>query len=62
MVSDDYGFPEFANPEHRGNKDGPLTACKLVAEELGLGERWVEEIRRSHKTEETMARPPRRPQ
>lgn len=44
IVSQDYGFPEYRNPEHRGRKDGPLTACKLVAEELGLGERTVEDI------------------
>jgi hypothetical protein len=44
IVSQDYGFPEYRNPEHRGRKDGPMTACKLVADELGLGERTVEDI------------------
>ena len=44
IVNQDYGFPEYRNPEHRGRKDGPLSACKLVAEELGLAERTVEEI------------------
>jgi hypothetical protein len=43
-VSQDFGFPEYRNPEHRGRKDGPMSACKLVAEELGLSERTVEEI------------------
>jgi hypothetical protein len=44
IVSQDYGFPEYRNSEHRGRKDGPMTACKLVAEELGLAERTVEDI------------------
>ena len=43
-VSRDYGFLEYRNVEHRGRKDGPMTACKLVAEELGLAERTVEDI------------------
>jgi hypothetical protein len=44
IVSQDYGFPEYRNSEHRGRKDGPMTAPKLVAEELGLSERTVEDI------------------
>jgi hypothetical protein len=44
IVSKDYGFPEYRNVEHRGHNAGPMSACKLVAEELGLGERWIEEI------------------
>jgi hypothetical protein len=40
----DYGFPEYSNPEHRGNPGAPMSACRLVAEELGLSERTVEEI------------------
>jgi hypothetical protein len=44
IVSQDHGFPEYHNPEHRGRKDGPMSACKLVAEELGLSERTVEDI------------------
>jgi hypothetical protein len=44
MVSRDYGFPEYRSVEHRGQKTGPMSACLLVAEELELSERWVEEI------------------
>jgi hypothetical protein len=44
IVSRDYGFPEYSNPEHRGNPDAPMSACGLVADELGLSERTVEEI------------------
>jgi hypothetical protein len=49
MVSRDYGFPEYRNTEHRGQKTGPMSACLLVAEELGLSERRVEEIWAEHK-------------
>jgi hypothetical protein len=44
IVSQDYGFPEYRNVEHRGKKSGPVSACLLVAQELDLKERWVEEI------------------
>jgi hypothetical protein len=44
IVSQDYGFPEYRNAEHRGARSGPISACLLVAQELGLDERWVEEI------------------
>jgi hypothetical protein len=44
IVSRDYGFPEYRNAEHRGEKCGPISACLLVAQELGLDERWVEQI------------------
>jgi hypothetical protein len=44
IVSRDYGFPEYSNPEHRGNPDAPMSACGLVADELGRSERTVEEI------------------
>ena len=43
-VSEDYGFPEYTPPAHRGNPDAPMSACRLVAEELGLSDRTVEEI------------------
>jgi hypothetical protein len=43
-VNRDYGFPEYRNIEHRGEKDGAMSACLLVAEELGLSERTVEKI------------------
>jgi hypothetical protein len=39
MVKRDFGFPEYSNPEHRGNPDAPMSACRLVAEETGLSER-----------------------
>jgi hypothetical protein len=32
----EFGFRETCNPEHRGSKDGPMTACRIVAEEIGL--------------------------
>ena len=48
-VTKDYGFPESRNPEHRGEKTGPMSACRLVAEEMGLSESRVEEIWRHHK-------------
>ena len=32
------------NPEHRGQKTGPMCACLLVAQELGLEESTVEKI------------------
>jgi hypothetical protein len=44
MVGRDYGFPEYRNPEHRGEKGGPMSACLLVAQETGLSERTVEKI------------------
>ena len=44
VLSSDYGLPEYRNAEHRGSKSGPISACQLVAEELGLDEHWVEEI------------------
>ena len=43
-MSQDFGFPKYGNPERRGNADAPMSACRLVAEELGLSERTVEEI------------------
>jgi hypothetical protein len=49
MVRRDYGFPEYRNPEHRDEKTGPMSACRLVAEELNLSERTVEDIWRDHK-------------
>jgi len=44
IVSQDYGFPEYDAPEHRGNSEAPMSACRLVGEELGLDPRRVEEI------------------
>jgi hypothetical protein len=44
IVSQDFGLPEYRNAEHRGEESGPVSACLLVAQELGLKERWVEEI------------------
>ena len=44
IVSQDYGFPEYRNAEHHGAESGPMSACLLVAQGLGLKERWVEEI------------------
>ena len=44
IVSHDYGLPEYRSVEHRGAKSGPISACMLVAQELGLDEHWVEKI------------------
>jgi len=44
VVRDDYGFPEYRNPEYRGEKNGPLSACLIVAQEMGLSESRVEKI------------------
>jgi hypothetical protein len=44
IVSQDYGLPEYRNAEHRGEESGPISACLLVAQELGLDERSVEKI------------------
>ena len=49
MVSQDYGFPEYSRPEHRDNPDAPMTACQIVADELGLSVRTVEKIWAEHK-------------
>ena len=43
-VSEDYGFPEYSNPEHRGDPNAPMSRCRLVAEELRQSVRTVEEI------------------
>jgi hypothetical protein len=50
IVSQDFGLPEYRNAEHRGEKSGPISACLLVAQELGLSERSVEEIWAERKT------------
>jgi hypothetical protein len=44
IVSQDFGLPEYRNAEHRGEESGPVSACLLVAQELDLSERSVEEI------------------
>lgn len=49
IASMDYGLPEYRNPEHRGTTAGPMSACMLVAQELGLDEQSVEKIWRDHK-------------
>jgi hypothetical protein len=49
MVRDDYGFTEYTRSEHRGNPDAPMSAIRLVAEEVELSERTVEEIWAEHK-------------
>jgi len=40
----EYGFNVSRNAEHRGRKDGPMTAQKLLAEELGLAETTVTDL------------------
>jgi hypothetical protein len=45
----DYGFPIDVNPQHRGSPDAPLSAIRLVASEMGLGEAAVDKIWRDRK-------------
>jgi hypothetical protein len=40
----EFGFPISRNPEHRGSKDGPMSACRIVAEEIDLAEGTVEDL------------------
>jgi hypothetical protein len=44
LVHRDYGFNVYSNPEHRGSDSGPMTALRIVGDELGLDARTVEEI------------------
>jgi hypothetical protein len=44
MISRDYSFPERTAYERRNDPDAPMTACRLVGEELRLDERTVEDI------------------
>jgi hypothetical protein len=44
VIIQEFGFPGYANAAHRGDPAGPMTACRVVAEEVGLSERTVEEI------------------
>jgi hypothetical protein len=44
IVAKDFGFQEYRSVEHRRGESGPVSACLLVAQELGLSERSVEEI------------------
>jgi hypothetical protein len=52
LVSEIYGLPIHRNAEHRGAEAGPISACQLVGEEVGLSEHRVERIlaadRRAH--------------
>ena len=58
IVSQDYGFPEYTLPGRRDDPDVPMSACRLVAQELGLSERYVEEIWAEHKESVTGQRLP----
>jgi hypothetical protein len=44
LVSEIYGLPIHRNAEHRGAEGGPISACQLVGEEVGLSEQRVERI------------------
>jgi hypothetical protein len=44
IVHKDFGIQEYRNTDHRGEKTGPMSACLLVAEELNMSERRIEEI------------------
>ena len=58
IVSQDYGFPEYTLPDRRDDPDVPLSTCRLVAEELGLSERYIEEIWADYKEAVTRRRLP----
>jgi hypothetical protein len=58
IVSQDYGFPEYGNPEGRDDPDAPMSACRLVAEELGLSDSMVEKIWGERKEMVLRERPP----
>jgi len=47
IVHADYGFPIYGNAEHRGESDAPLSALRLVADELSMTERAVDRIWRN---------------
>jgi hypothetical protein len=49
IVHEDYGFPLYVQPEHRGDRAAPMTAHRLVGEELCLNERAIERIWRDRK-------------
>jgi len=59
IVSQDYGFDEYTSPGRRDDPDVPLSACRLVGQELGISERYVEEIWAEYK--EMVLRSPARP-
>ena len=44
FVNVTYGFPIYRNAEHRGEETGPITACRIVGEEVGLSEDRIEKI------------------
>ena len=43
-VNEGFGYPVYTRVEHRGNPDAPMTAFRLVGDEVGLDERTVEDI------------------
>jgi hypothetical protein len=49
FVSENFGFPEYTQPQDRDNPDAPLTSSRIVGEEFGLSPRWIEEISASRK-------------
>ena len=44
IVIVDYGFPEYSQSDDRSDPEAPLSACRIVAEELKLSVSWVEKI------------------
>jgi hypothetical protein len=44
VVAEEFGLPVHRNPAHRNKKTGPVSACALIAQEVGLSESRVEEI------------------
>lgn len=43
-LHEEFGLPLQRNTEHRDKKTGPLSACALVAQELGMSESTVADL------------------
>lgn len=56
LVAEEYGFPQYTAAEHRDDPSARASACRLVAEELGLSERTVEKILADRKASITRSR------
>jgi hypothetical protein len=49
VIHQDYGFPIYGNPQRRRKKNAPLSAVRIVANEIGMTERAVDQIWRQNK-------------
>jgi hypothetical protein len=48
VVHEEFGFPVQRNVEHRNKKTGPVSACLLVAQEIGRSESTVADLWAKH--------------